>query len=109
MKTLFCSQKLWDLVENGFTETPDQATYNALSQAQKGIPKENKKKDSNALFLIQQAMEESIFPQVAEATRSKHAWNTLQNSSQGTSKAKFVKLQMLRRDFEKLHQRNFEV
>ena len=25
MKTLFCSQKLQDLVENGFTETPDQA------------------------------------------------------------------------------------
>ena len=33
MKTLFCSQELWDLVENGFTEPPDQVPYNALSQA----------------------------------------------------------------------------
>ena len=57
MKTLFCSQKLWDLVENGFTEPPDQATYNVLSQAQNDLLKENKKKDAKALFLIQQAME----------------------------------------------------
>ena len=62
MKTLFCSQELWDLVENGFVEPLDQAAYNFLSQAQKDLLKENKKKDAKALFLIQQAMEESIFP-----------------------------------------------
>ena len=62
MKTLFCSQELWDLVENGFTEPPDQAAYNVLSQAQKDLLKENKKKDAKALIFIQQAMEESVFP-----------------------------------------------
>ena len=51
MKTLFCSQELWDLVENGFIEPPHQATYNVLSQAQKDLLKENKKKDAKALFL----------------------------------------------------------
>ena len=80
MKALFCSQELWDLVENGFIEPRDQATYNVLSQAQKDLIKENKKKDAKALFLIQQVMEESIFPLVAATTRSKHAWDTLQNS-----------------------------
>jgi len=108
MKTLFCSQELWDLVENGFTESPDQAAYNVLSQAQKDLIKENKKKDAKALFFIQQAMEESIFPWVAAATRSKHAWDTLQNSYQGTSKVKLVRLQMLRRDFENLKMSNSE-
>ena len=62
MKTLCCSQESWDLVENGFREPPDQAAYNDLSQAKKDILKENKKKDSKALFFIQQAMEEYIFP-----------------------------------------------
>ena len=57
-KTLFCSQELWDLVENGFIEPLDQATYNDLSQAQKDFLKENKKKDAKTLFLIKQAMEE---------------------------------------------------
>ena len=51
-------------------------------------------------------MEESIFPRVATATRSKHAWDTLQNSYQGTSKVKLVRLQMLRRDFENLQMSN---
>ena len=93
MKTLFCSQELWDLVENGFTNPLNKAAYNALSQAQKDILKQNKKKDSKALFFIQQEMEESIFPWVVAATRSKHAWDTLQNSYQGTSKVKLVRLQ----------------
>ena len=57
MKTLFCSQELWDLVKNGFTEPLDQSAYNALSQAQNYILKENKKKDAKALFFIQQTME----------------------------------------------------
>ena len=88
MKALFCSQELWDLVENGFTKPLDQAAYNVLSQAQKDLLKESKKKDAKALFLIQQAMEESIFPWLAAVTRSKHAWDTLQNSYQGTIKVK---------------------
>ena len=78
------------MVEKGFTEPPNQATYNALSQAQNDILKENKKKDAKALFLIQQAMEKSIFPWVTIATRSKHVWDTLKNSYQGTSKVKLA-------------------
>ena len=62
MKTLFCSQELWDLVENGFIEPRDQATYNVLSQAKKDLLKENMKKNAKALFFIQQEKEESIFP-----------------------------------------------
>jgi len=102
MKTLFCSQDVWDLVENGFPEPADQQAYQALSQAEKDLLKENKKKDSKALFFIQQAMEESIFPKVVAATRSKQAWESLQTAYQGTSKVKTTKLQILRRDFENL-------
>lgn len=31
MKTLFCSQDVWDLVENGFVEPQDHATFVALT------------------------------------------------------------------------------
>ena len=108
IKTLFCLQELWDLVEKGFTEPPNQATYNALSQAQNDLLKENKKKDAKALFLIQQAMEGLIFRWVAASIRSNPAWDTLQNSYQGTSKVKLVRLQMLRIFFENFQMSNFE-
>ena len=39
MRTLFKSQDLWDLVENGYQEQDEEARL-----------KENKKKDSKALF-----------------------------------------------------------
>jgi hypothetical protein len=99
MKTLFCFQDVWDLVENGFPEQADKQAYHALSQAEKDLLKENKKKDSKALFFIQQAMQESIFPKVVAATRSKQAWESLQTAYQGTRKVKTTKLQILRRDF----------
>lgn len=61
MKTLFRSQDLWKLVENGYDE-------DTISLANL---KEIVKRDSKALFFIQQAMDESIFPRIAAATKSK--------------------------------------
>ena len=66
MMTLFKSQDLWDLVEQGYAD-PDEETR----------LKENKKKDSKALVIIQQAVHDSIFSQIAVATTSKQAWSTL--------------------------------
>ncbi|GKE50664.1 hypothetical protein Tco_1481922, partial [Tanacetum coccineum] len=56
MRTLFKSQDLWDLVENGLAETGDEDTRS----------RENQKRDAKALFFIQQAVEESIFSRIAE-------------------------------------------
>jgi hypothetical protein len=108
MKTMFCSQDVWDLVENGFPEPADQQAYQTLSQAEKDLLKENKKKDSKTLFFIQQAMEESIFPKVATATRSKQGCESLQTTYQGTRKVKKTKLQILRRDFENLQMKHID-
>eukprot|EP00253_Pinus_taeda_P019205 PITA_19205 len=102
MKALFSSQDIWDLVENGFQEPTDEATYNALSQQEKDVLRGNKKKDSKALFYIFQAVHESIFPRVAAATKSNQAWDILQTAYQGMAKVKTSKLQMLRRYFETL-------
>ena len=39
MKNLICSQELWDLVDKGFTQPPNQETYNSLSQTQNDLLK----------------------------------------------------------------------
>ena len=103
MKTLFCSQGIWDLIEKGFNEPHDEST---LTQDEKDKLQDNKKKDAKALFLIQQSLDESIFPKVSAAKKSKIAWDILETTYQGTSKVKIAKLQTLRRDFENLYMKD---
>ena len=67
MKTLFKSQDLWDLVENGF-DTRDRDERRL---------REKKKKDSKTLLMIQQGVHETIFSRIAAANMSKEAWETL--------------------------------
>lgn len=66
MKMLFKSQDLWDLVENGYTD-PDEETR----------LKENNKKDSKALFFIQQAIHGIVFSKIVAPTIAKEAWTIL--------------------------------
>ena len=75
MRILFSSQDLWDLVENGYQEPANVAAYNALSQVDKDLLKDNRKKDSKALFFIFEGMDEIIFPRIATATEFKQAWD----------------------------------
>lgn len=98
MKTMFVSQDLWDYVENGYTE-PDAHTLARRTQDQRNQLKENRKKDSKALFIIQQAVHDSIFPRLVGVTKSKEAWDALQQAYQVSDKVKIVKLQPLRREF----------
>ncbi|XP_059075397.1 uncharacterized protein LOC131875327 [Cryptomeria japonica] len=53
-------------------------------------------------------MDESIFPKVLAATRSKKAWETLETTYQGNTKVKVAKLQSLRRNFENLQMKESE-
>ena len=100
LKTHLCSQDLWDLVQNGYVEPPYEAAYLALTQAHKDFLKNNHKKDVNALSLIQQAMDDSIFPRIASVTKSKEAWDILETNYQDLSKVKVSKLQTLRKILE---------
>ena len=88
------------MVENGFQGLADAAAYNALSQVERDLLRDNMKKDAKALFYIFEPVHESIFPRVATTTKSKQAWDTLQTAYQGMAKVKKAKLQMLRRYFE---------
>jgi len=73
---LFVSQDLWDFVENGYTES-DAHTLEHWTEDQRNQLKENCKKDSKALSLIQQAVHDSIFPRLVGVRKSKEAWDAL--------------------------------
>ncbi|XP_047270516.1 uncharacterized protein LOC124899617 [Capsicum annuum] len=89
MKTLFKSSELWDLVENGYAEEDEAQRL-----------RENKKKDSKALFYIQQAMHDSVFSRIAVAETSTKVWDILKKEFHRSTKVMTFKLQSLRRDFE---------
>ena len=59
------------MVDNGFQEPADAETLNALTQAQRDLLRENRKKDSKALFYIFQAVRESIFLRIAAVKPTK--------------------------------------
>ena len=40
MKALFRGQDVWEIVQNGYVETKNHATYNNLTQAEKDVPRE---------------------------------------------------------------------
>ena len=108
MKTLLGSQDIQDLVEDGYTEPANAAAEATLTDAQRKTLKESRKKDNKALFLIFQDVDESTFEKISDAKTSKNAWEILQRSCEGVDKAKRVRLQSLRAEFENLKMQNME-
>ena len=88
MKTLFQSQELWEVIEDGYDDKGKDASK----------LKESKKKDAKYLFFLQQS--DSLFSRIAYATTSKMAWQTFKTKFQGSTKVIEVKRQSLRSDFE---------
>ena len=76
MKALFRGQDVWEIVQHGYVEPIDQASYNNLTQDEKYVVREQRKKDGKVMFYIHQAMHESILPRVAIAKTAKEAWDT---------------------------------
>src|ERR1044072_4104398 len=105
IETYFTSLDLWDIVEEGFTVPADTSTLNATQEKEL---KKNKQKNSKALYTLQQAVTDAIFPRIMGAKTAKEAWNTLQEEFQGSDKVRAVKLQSLRRDFELLKMKESE-
>ena len=64
MKALFRGQDVWEIVHHGYAELRDQTTYNNLTQAEKDVLREKRKKDGKAIFYMHQAMHENILPRV---------------------------------------------
>ncbi|GMJ06887.1 hypothetical protein HRI_004357900 [Hibiscus trionum] len=108
MKALLGSQDCWDMVVKGYVEPENAAAEAALTNEEKRALRDARKRDQRALYYIFQAIDESNFEKIAEATTAKQAWETLQKSLQGVEKAKKVRLQSLRDEFEMLKMKTTE-
>lgn len=95
-KPLLKSKDLWEIVQVGYVEL-DTVAVNALNDQQKREYKEIIKKDNEALFMIQGAINQAIFPRISGAIHSQQAWKILTNAYQG---AQTAKLQTMRNFFE---------
>ncbi|CAL2249531.1 unnamed protein product [Prunus armeniaca] len=82
MKTYFMSQDLWDIVDSCFNN-PENPTVEQLRQIKK-----DQQKDAKALYALQQALHDTIFPRIMGATTAREAWNTLKEEFQGNAKTK---------------------
>ncbi|XP_026455891.1 uncharacterized protein LOC113356871 [Papaver somniferum] len=105
MKTYFLSQDLWDVFESGVT-TMTETTATTPEQQKK--LKNMKLNDHKALYTIQMAIDDTIFPRIMGATTAKEAWILLKNEFQGNEKVRTVKLQSLRRDLENIKMKDSE-
>ncbi|KAL4301681.1 hypothetical protein GQ457_10G015230 [Hibiscus cannabinus] len=105
MKALLEAQDAWEITHKGY-ESPQDETL--LSQQERDAFTKTKKKDQQALSLIHQCLDDSMFVKVANANTAKEAWEILQNSLQGVDKVKKVRLQVLRGEFETLRMKESE-
>ncbi|KAG6385530.1 hypothetical protein SASPL_154366 [Salvia splendens] len=64
--------------------------------------RENRKKDAKALFFIQSALEDDIFPRISAANTAYEAWEILKQEYLGDQKVIKVRLQTFRRSFAEL-------
>ncbi|KAL4377045.1 hypothetical protein GQ457_02G041120 [Hibiscus cannabinus] len=88
MKPLLGSQDCWDIVEKGYAEPENAAAEEALTNEEKRTLRDARKRDKRALYFIFQAVDESTFKKISEATTAKQAWEILQKSLQGVLQSK---------------------
>eukprot|EP00253_Pinus_taeda_P005517 PITA_05517 len=105
MLTFLIGKDLWEILESGYEEPTD---WNSLTANERTTRKEARKKNAQALFHIQIALDKSLFPRISGAKTTKVAWETLQEAYQGSDQVKVVKLQTLKREFENLKMQEAE-
>ncbi|CAL2280507.1 unnamed protein product [Prunus armeniaca] len=111
MVTIFKSLRLWSLVEKGIP-TPDSKKNKKVKELSEEEADAEMivvlMKDAKALGIIQNAVSDQIFPQIANADSAKMAWNLLYSEYHDGDQVRSVKLQNLRREFEYMRMRENE-
>ncbi|XP_050885146.1 uncharacterized protein LOC127088269 [Lathyrus oleraceus] len=95
MKVLFGYQEVLEIFVNGVTQLGAKAT-----DIQRATHNEEKKKDYKALFLIHSCVDKDNFEKVGDCESAKQAWEILEKAYAGAVKAKVVRLQTYKRQFE---------
>jgi hypothetical protein len=80
----------------------NEAVEQALMNAHKTKLREYRMKDAKALHLIQNDLDDTIFPNISLVRFCKTSFDILESAYQGATKVKTLKLQTLGRYFETL-------
>lgn len=107
MRTFIRLQDYWEVVVIGFTKL-DPVNLAAMTNAKRQVVAENRRRDSLALYYIQQGLEDSILPNIGATDHPKKAWDILEIVYQRSDKVKMEKLQTLRKCFETLLMKDFD-
>ena len=83
---------VWNHVKLGFEEPQDDVEEWALSNVEREKWKKDKRKNAQALLLIQQGVDQVVFQKIMVTSSAKEAWETLAISYQGMAKVNIVKL-----------------
>eukprot|EP00253_Pinus_taeda_P026479 PITA_26479 len=97
-----------ETLQEAYQGYEEPADWNALIANERTTIKEARKKNTQALFHIEIALDKSLFPRISGAKIAKAAWENLQKSYQGSDQVNVVKLQTLKRDFENLKMQEAE-
>ncbi|XP_068309687.1 uncharacterized protein [Pyrus communis] len=112
MVTVFKSLGLWNLVEKGITTPDSKKKKKETEESSVDIVDEEMNivfmKDAKALGIIQNAVSDQIFPQIANADSGKMVWDLLYGEYHGGGQVISIKLQNLRRQFEYARMRDDE-
>lgn len=87
IQSLFGFHEILEVVTNGIHVLAANAT-----DVQRVIHKDAKKKDYEALFCIQSAVDSTNFDRISHVESSKEAWDVLVKYYEGSEKVKGVKL-----------------
>nr|GEW72238.1 hypothetical protein [Tanacetum cinerariifolium] len=98
MQALLGTQDVWELVIARYEE-PSAAEIDAMSANKMKAWNEKRMKDKSDFHLFFQSMDESRF-EIAKATTSKEAWETLEKVYKGADRVKQLRLQTLRSELE---------
>ncbi|TYH30800.1 hypothetical protein ES288_A01G123200v1 [Gossypium darwinii] len=82
MRALLSFQNCWDVVKEGYVQPKNAAAEATLTNKEKKVLKEARKKDKRVLFFIFQGVDESTFEKILDAKTSNEAWGILQKSLQ---------------------------
>ncbi|XP_073221493.1 uncharacterized protein [Cicer arietinum] len=104
MRSLLGAQEVFEIVQDDYEQLGANPT-----ERQQTTFKDCKKRDCKTLFYIQQSVDSNKFERISKASTSKEAWEILVKYYTGGEKAKKVKLQMLRRQYELLQMEEDEV
>ncbi|MCI07000.1 retrovirus-related Pol polyprotein from transposon TNT 1-94 [Trifolium medium] len=103
MENLIRSKELWQLIEQGVTVAPPNATAEQQQAAEA-----SKLKDLKVKNYIFQSIERSILETILVRDTSKDIWDAMRRKYQGSTKVKRAHLQALKREFEVLAMKESE-